>query len=75
METDGPCETIDPIDPVVPDDVLGASTVLDRRRLAWARQTLQDAERHATPCGTFRESKRPQRFLGSFTLMSHILDS
>jgi hypothetical protein len=45
-----------------------------RKRLAWARQTLQEVEGHATPRGTFRESKRPQRFLSYVAAMSHIID-
>ena len=59
----------------MPDDVPSATTILGRKRHAWARQTLQVAKVHATPCGSFRESKRPQRFSGYFALMSHILDS
>jgi hypothetical protein len=31
-------------------------------KLAWLRDTLQDAERHLAPCGTFKEKKRPQIF-------------
>ena len=33
-----------------------------KRRPAWCKQILQEAEGHAAPKGTFRESKRPQRF-------------
>ena len=52
-------EPIDPIDPVVPDLVPRDTVILGQtRRPAWARQTLQDAEGHATPC-PFWESKRP----------------
>jgi hypothetical protein len=46
---------------------------VDHKRLAWARQNLQEAEGHATPQGTFQESKRPQRFLSYFSAMSHII--
>ena len=51
-------ETIEPIDQIglidhvaqvnVPRDI-----AIGRKRPAWARQTLQEAEGHATPCGTF----------------------
>jgi hypothetical protein len=41
-----------PVD--VPKDI-----VVGQKRPTWSRQTLQEAERHATPRGTFRESKRP----------------
>jgi hypothetical protein len=36
---------------------------------------LQEAEGHATPRGTFKESKRPQRFSSYIATMSHIIDS
>ena len=45
------------------------------KRPRWAQQTLQDAEGHKAPHGTFRESKRPQRFLRYVALMSHIIDT
>jgi hypothetical protein len=34
-----------------------------------------DAKRHATPHGTFRKSRLPQKFLSYMALMSHIIDS
>ena len=37
---------------------------LAKRRPAWCRQILQEAEGHAAPKGTFRESRKPQRFFG-----------
>ena len=46
-----------------------------KRKLAWVRQTLLDAEGHAAPRGATRESKRPQRFGCYVALMSSILDS
>jgi hypothetical protein len=48
----------DPVDPVAPVDV-PRDIPVGHKRLDWARQTLQEAEGHATPRGTFRESKRP----------------
>jgi hypothetical protein len=65
-------ETItDPVDPVdVPRDI-----VVGQKRPAWARRTLQEAEGHAAPRGTFRESKRPQRFSSYVLAMSHIIDT
>ena len=55
-------ETIDPIDPI--DSIAPVNVSRDiavgQKILAWVRQTLQEAEGHATPRGTFRESKRPQ---------------
>ena len=52
-------EPIDPIDPVVPDPVPRDTAILgQKRRSAWACQTLQDFEGHAAP-RPFWESKRP----------------
>jgi hypothetical protein len=46
-------ESVEPTEPVdLPRDV-----AVTRKRPAWLRDTLQDAERHATPSGTFRERK------------------
>jgi hypothetical protein len=68
-------ETItDPVDSVAPVDV-PRDVAVGQKRLAWARQTLQEAEGHATPHGTFRESKRPQRFSSYVSTMSHIIDT
>jgi hypothetical protein len=73
-EPDELVETIDPIEPVHPIDV-PREIIVGRKRPAWARQTLQEAEGHATPRGTFKESKRPQRFSSYIATMSHIIDS
>ena len=67
-------EPIDPIHPVPPVDVL-RDIVLGQKRPTWARQTLQEAEGHANPHGTFRERKRPQRYSCYTAAMSHIIDS
>jgi hypothetical protein len=45
-----------------------------QKRPTWARQTLQEAEGHAAPRGTFRESKRHHRFSSYVAVMSHIID-
>jgi hypothetical protein len=51
-ETVEPIDQIDPIDPIAPVDV-PTDIAVGRKRLAWARQTRQEAEGHATPRGTF----------------------
>jgi hypothetical protein len=62
---------IDPVDLVdVPKDI-----AVGQKRPAWARQNLQEEEGHATPRGTFRESKRPQIFSSYVSAMSHIIDT
>jgi hypothetical protein len=50
-------------------------TVVTRKRPAWLRDTLEEAEGHATPKGSFRESKRPQRFSIYVVLMIKIIDT
>ena len=68
MEID-PIDLVDPVAPiVVPRDI-----VVGQKRPTWSRQTLQEAERHATPHGTFQESKRPWRYSCYAATMSHII--
>jgi hypothetical protein len=57
-----------PVDP--PREV-----AVNRKRPAWLRNTLQEVEGHATPKGSFRESKRPHKFSSYVALMSNIIDS
>jgi hypothetical protein len=67
-------DPVDSVDPIAPVEVPRNITV-GQKRPAWARQTLQEAEGHAAPCGTFRESKRPHRFSSYVSAMSHIIDT
>lgn len=46
-----------------------------RKRPLWLRDTLQDVEEHATPRGTFRESKKPSQFQGYVVSMSNIIQA
>jgi hypothetical protein len=69
-----PVDPVVPADPVAPVDI-PRDIAVGHKRPAWARQTLQEAEGHATPQGTSRESKRPKRFSSYFSAMSHIIDS
>jgi hypothetical protein len=43
-----------------------------KRKPPWCREIPREAEKHATPSGTFKESNTPQRFLGYVALMAHI---
>ena len=64
-----------PVDPVISDPIPRDIAMMgQKRRLAWARQTLQDVEGHAT-LHPFRESKRPQRYGCYVTLMGNLLYS
>jgi hypothetical protein len=64
---------IDLVDPVAPVDV-PRDIAVGHKRPFWAQQNLQEAEGHVAPRGTFRESKRPQRFSSYVSTMSHIID-
>jgi hypothetical protein len=64
---------IDPVDPVASVD-FPRDIVVDQKRTTWARRTLQEAEGHATPHGTFQERKRTQIFSSYVSAMSHIID-
>ena len=57
-----------PMDPIDPYPSL-------RKRPSWLRDTLEDAEGHAAPRGTFRESKKPCRYQGYLAAMSTIVQS
>ena len=57
-----------PMDPIDPSPSLG-------KRPSWLRDTLEDAEGHAAPRGTFRESKKPCRYQGYLAAMSTIIQS
>ena len=46
-----------PMDPIDPPPSM-------KRKLSWLRDTLEDAERHMAPRGTFRKSKKPNRYQG-----------
>ena len=46
-----------------------------RKRLLWLKDTLKDVERHISPRGTFRESKKPNRYQGYLAAMSAIVQS
>jgi hypothetical protein len=46
-----------------------------KRRPAWCREILKEVEKHATPKGTFRESKKPDKYLGLIDRLNHVLNS
>ena len=60
-------EPMDPIDPPEPSS--------SRKRPSWLRGLLDDAEGHSAPLGTFRESKKPNRYQGYLTIMSTIIQN
>ena len=61
-----------PMDPIDPPPHEPSSS---KRRPSWLMETLEDAKRHVAPKGTFRESKKPNRYQGYLTAMSTIVQS
>jgi predicted metal-dependent hydrolase len=57
-----------PVDP--PKEV-----TITKKRPAWLRNTLQEAEKHVAPSGSFRERKIPHKFSSYVALISKIIDS
>jgi hypothetical protein len=43
-----------------------------KRKPAWCREILHEAERHGAPSGTFRERKRPHKYSGYVANMEQI---
>jgi hypothetical protein len=70
-ELDEPLDVDDPVEPVEqverPLDVPQS-----KRKPAWCREIMQEANSHGASLGTFRESKRSQRFVGYVTQVSQI---
>ena len=60
---------MDPIDPPPGDPSTSG------KRPLWLKDTLEDVERHIAPKGTFRESKKPNRYQGYLVAMSTIVQS
>ena len=67
-------DAVDPVELVLPlERPVFAPPV--KRRPTWLWETLQEAEKHIAPPGTFRERKRPQKFSGYVAEMSYIIDA
>ena len=67
-------DSVDPVELVGPSERPIFSPPV-KRRPAWLRETLQEAEKHTAPPSTFRESRRPQKFSGYVAQMNHIIDA
>ena len=46
-----------------------------KRKPAWAREAIQDAERYGAPEGSLRDSKRPRTYSSYVALLSDIIDA
>ena len=66
LDVDEPRNLIDPL-PHEPSS--------SKRRPSWLRETLEGAERHIPPRGTFRESKKLNKYQGYLTAMSTIIQN
>ena len=49
--------------------------VSHKRKLAWAREAIQDAERYGALEESLRESKRPRTYSSYVALLSDIIDA
>jgi hypothetical protein len=49
-------------------------TILHKRKLAWARELIQDGEKYGVPQGTTRQVKRPKPFSSYTALMCDLLE-
>jgi hypothetical protein len=45
-----------------------------KRNPAWCREILKEAEKHATPKGTFRESKKPDKYSSLIAQLNLVID-
>lgn len=64
----------DPPEPMNPTDI-PSDIVVTKKRPLWVRNTIQEAERFATPSGTFRETKRPRVFSNYVSLMCNLIET
>ena len=62
----------EPMDPIDPPPQEPSSS---KRRPSWRRDTLEDADRHIAPRGTFCEIKKSTRYQGFLTIMSTIIQN
>jgi hypothetical protein len=46
-----------------------------KRKSAWCREILKEAEKHVAPKGTFRESKKPDKYSGLIAQLNLVIDS
>lgn len=63
---------VDLVDLVDPTHRL-RDAVRAKRRPTWLRETLREIKKHASPQGSFRESRIAHRFLGYMALMRCII--
>ena len=62
----------DMVEPQMPMDL--SKEVSHKRKPAWARELIQDAERYGASEGSLRERKRPRTYSSYMALLSDIID-
>jgi hypothetical protein len=60
---------------LTPTSMMISAGLLVKRKLAGCREILKEAENHATPKGTFRESKKPDKYSGPIAQLNLVIDS
>ena len=45
-----------------------------KRKPAWCREILKEAEKHSSPKGTFRESKKPDKYFSLIAKLNIVID-
>ena len=46
-----------------------------KRKPTWCQEILKEAEKHVAPKGTFRESKKPNKYSGLIAQLNLVIDS
>jgi hypothetical protein len=46
-----------------------------KKKPAWCREILKEAEKLSAPKGTFRESKKPDKYSGFIAMLNLVIDS
>jgi hypothetical protein len=69
-------ETIEPsVDPIRDSVEFPLEKPPVKRKPAWCREILKEAEKHAAPKGTFRESKKPDKYSSLIPQLTLVIDS
>jgi hypothetical protein len=63
------------VDPIRDSVEFPLEKPLIKRKSTWCREILKEAEKHAAPKGTFRESKKPDKYLGLIAQLNLVIDS
>ena len=50
-------------------------TISYKRKPAWERELIQDAEKYGAPEGTMRQSKKPKSFSNYMALMCDLIEN